>query len=119
LDDYRRLDTLGTVQIVRLDGTTISPCGAISTSRCFDLGEVNMRESLPSRKRESLSVFGISFFLLAVCVIAAVFFLPLHAAARELPSPQNHALADWQRYVAWHPSWHYLALEEDCAVDEP
>jgi hypothetical protein len=110
---------LETVQIVRRDGTTISPCGAISTSQCFDLGEVNMRENLPSRRRESLSVSGISFFLLAVCVIAAVLFLPPRAGARELPSQQNHVLVDWQRYVAWHPSWHYLALEEDCAVDGP
>jgi hypothetical protein len=110
------LNTLETVQIILPGDLTIAPCGG-AWPRRFDLGEVNMHQSSLSQEVDFLPVCGISMFLLAAAIsLAALFFLPSHAAARDLPLQQNSTLADWQRYAAWHPSWRYLAMQEDDCI---
>jgi heme/copper-type cytochrome/quinol oxidase subunit 3 len=76
-----------------------------------------MRERFHSQGMHSLPTCGISVFLLAATLLFGLLFSALpHALARNLPRHHDISpLGDWQRYAAWHPSWHYIAVQdEDC-----
>lgn len=60
----------------------------------------------------SLPVFGIFLVALAVLAIAAYFPVLPSAIAGSAPPQREASLPDWQRYAAWHESWHYIVLED-------
>jgi heme/copper-type cytochrome/quinol oxidase subunit 3 len=78
-------------------------------------GEVNMRERFHLHKH-SVPTCGISIFLLVATLLFGALFSALPGAhARELSHQDASPLGEWQRYAAWHPSWHYIAVQnEDC-----
>lgn len=74
---------------------------------------------LHSRGTRALSVFGMLASLLAAIaiLIAQLPMLPQAVAGVASPQAGSVPLEDWQRYAAWHPSWHYVAvqgIEADC-----
>ncbi|HWT71266.1 MAG TPA: hypothetical protein VN361_03680 [Oxalicibacterium sp.] len=60
----------------------------------------------------SLPALGIFLFALAVLGIAVYFPVLPSAIAGNALWQEEAELPDWQRYVAWHESWHYVVLED-------
>jgi hypothetical protein len=105
-------DKLETVQIVAIPGHRIETF-SLHHGDGIQQREVKMNERRSRLHRVcSLPVFGISIFMLAMLGIAVFFPIFPPAIAGDAPR-QVVQLPDWQRYVAWHESWHYLVLEDE------
>jgi hypothetical protein len=104
---------LETVQIAASHGQKIF-CN--QTKDVVPDGEVKMHErrSLSGDVRSS-SVLGLSVYFLATMIVLIAQLPLLRPALADDATRQTSSgsLANWQCYAAWHPSWHYIAVQDE------